>query len=136
VVVAGDQRPAFVRELAEERLRGGTTVSAARMWPGSFSMLGVEAPPGLCLTLGEALLKDGDRRGAEAAFAKTSIGLERRLERVEDREALRRRRSPGRTPNECVVANCSALPTTSTRGSPWRRRSKNSGASTKRPRST
>ncbi len=75
VVVAGDQRPAFVRELAEERLRANDRRGGADV-AREFLMLGVEAPPALFLTLGEALLKDGDRRGAEAAFAKTAIGLD------------------------------------------------------------
>jgi hypothetical protein len=80
---------------------------------------------------------EGRRSARRGGGLRENLDRARRsLERVEDREALRRRRSPGRTPNECVVANCSALPTTSTRRSPWRRRSKNSGASTKRPRST
>ena len=75
VVVAGEQRAAFVRELAEERLRANDRKGGADI-AREFLLLGMEAPPALFLTLGEALLKDGDRRGAEAAFSHTALGLD------------------------------------------------------------
>ncbi len=72
VVVAGEQRAPFVRELIQE-------AELRRDWPAyvahgrTLLMLGEEVPPAVFLSLGEALLKAGDLDAATQAFARARL---------------------------------------------------------------
>lgn len=102
IVVAGEQRVAFVRELmqeAETRRDFATYVVHGR----TLLLLGDEVPPSVYLSLGEALLLGGDLDAATRAFARARLApdfgsVEKRIaelyegaDRLAEAERVRRR---------------------------------------------
>lgn len=75
VMVAGEQRTNFVRELMQEAAvkRDWRTFAAHGR---TLLLLGDEVPPAVYLTLGEALLQLGDLDGAARSFARARLGTD------------------------------------------------------------
>jgi Tfp pilus assembly protein PilF len=109
LLVAGQQRTTWLRELMDESAR-------RRDWPGylrearALLQTGDEVPPAVFLEIGEALLKTGELRAAERAFARARLATDfakvedrvaelfEKAGRIEDAERVRRRvlrRDPG-----------------------------------------